>query len=207
MIRIDDPLQPAQQGDNMLQPPKKDISRYLAILEQNFPKVNGLIYTNQHQCFETIQALAKADECGAGRWLVHGTLENADTMWEKIATATAYGKLGPSSTILPTKHLLLQQEQQSPFHECSVEKVPCWIGVKDSTNRNDIRRILNILLTECGVDLDNAVFEPDIFWYIANHYGSNYPSHFPRCWYTAHDVLSWVLIDPNRIDKRDQIEL
>jgi hypothetical protein len=115
----------------------------------------------------------KADGHGAGSWIICCALESVDAVWEKIAVATAYGKLGPTSKVSPTKHLLLQQQQQQQRTTaersgelCSSyknQKAVICVGVQDSTDNTDIKRVLDVLRKDLEIDSRLLTFQENVF--------------------------------------------
>ena len=103
---------------------------------------------------------------GAGSWSVCCALENVDAVWEKIAVATAYGKLGPTSKVSSTKHLLLQRTTAEINGEscssCKIQKAVIRVGVKDSTDNTDIKRILGVLCKDLEIDSSLLTFHINV---------------------------------------------
>ena len=105
---------------------------------------------------------------GAGGWSIYCALENVDAIWEKIAVATAYGKLGPSSNVSSTKHLLQQQQQTTTeingesCSSCKNPKAVIRVGVKDSTDNTDSKRVFDVLCKDLEVDSSLLTFHINV---------------------------------------------
>ena len=163
----------------------------------------------------TRDAVGETESAGggnqAGNWLVGCALEDADRVWEQIAVATAYGKLGPTSRISPIRHLLRthrrrqeqqQRQRQRPPGEppgarptpddasSSPQAIVVCVGVKDSTDRTEIKRVFNALCHDLAIHPGLLVFQSDLFpdpdMYVSPR------RHLPRCLYTADEVLAWT---------------
>jgi hypothetical protein len=130
-------------------------------------------------CVDEIMKIAKENDLVVGKWLVYASFETADEIWEKIAKATAMGKLGCSSKVMPTKSL-------SPGQRT----VMC-IYVNDSTDKREVQRVLKYLYDDMGITVGLSNFKPDIFTHL-NIYTKNEWRLKPTL-YNWKDALEWDL--------------
>jgi hypothetical protein len=181
-IQIDDPLRPPEAGDGS----------------------TNLQDTTQSTTFDfpALLDLVKFDGQGVpGNWVIECPLEGADYAWEKIAVATAYGKLGPTSRATPSKHMLRKQDSNSnnPGEKRqNAETVIICVGVSDSNDRTKIRSVFDALFGGIGWSrCDLLVFQPDVF---ADP--GAYRGHLRPCLYTAEEVLAWPHKNPVAEDQK-----
>jgi len=141
----------------------------------------------KQRCIEAIMKLAKSDGCLAGKWMVFCDPAEADGMWEKIAVATAHGKLGRTSKVSTTKHLL---RQDSRFVQGARRQAVICVYVDDSTDQREVKRVLDVLRKDLGITTPGlSRFKPDIYTYIGVYSGN--PWGLSPALYTAKEVEAW----------------
>lgn len=135
------------------------ISKYhnlLDDLERTIQSTNGDLSLARKECTNAIMRLAKQDGCVVGKWLVFSSSNETDALWERIAVATASGRLGFSSKVSPCGN--------------NNQAVIC-VYVYDSTDQQEVQRIGKVLTHEMGIK-GVLRFKPDIYTYIGI-YGGN----------------------------------
>ena len=170
-----------------------DWSRYEIPLAERSNTVSttsdpGLLARSKQRCIDRIMELAKEDGFVAGKWLIFCSVAETDAVWEKIAEATAQGRLGPTSKVSPTKHLLRQQETTGCDTDRQKNAVIC-VYVDDSTDRGEVKRVLEVLRKDLGVASGVSRFKPDIFTELGIYGGNSWK--LPPTLYTARDALGW----------------
>merc|ERR1711962_777120 len=88
---------------------------------------------------------AKEQNHTSGKWILYRGVECIDTVWGKIARATAQGRLGASAKVAPFTG--------------GKSQLLC-VYVRDFTDRNEVEELLNAL-TE--MELGVTGFKPDVF--------------------------------------------
>ncbi len=123
----------------------------------------------------------KEENYCSGHWLVDCTLENVDVLWEQIAVATAYGKLGPTAKVSPTKHLLQRKREYQTA-------VTIHVRVNDFTDRAGIKRIFEVLNKDLNIHSSALAFETDAF--VQDEVCENNRGQHSNCLYTVEEVFS-----------------
>jgi Domain of unknown function (DUF1917) len=84
----------------------------------------------------SLYALAKEAGCTSGKWMIFVTSDAVDSMWAKVATATAEGKLGVAAKVSTI------DEHKAP------QALPLiCVYTYDFTNKPDIKRVLTKLIS------------------------------------------------------------
>ena len=117
----------------------------------------------------------------SGHWIVDCTLENVDILWEQIAVATAYGKLGPTAKVSPTKHLWQRNRGRQTA-------VTIHVRVNDFTDRSNIKRIFDVFNKDLNIHSSALAFQTDAF--VRPEVCENNRGQHPNCLYTVEEVFS-----------------
>jgi hypothetical protein len=130
----------------------------------------------KERCIAEIMRMAKEDNRTVGKWLIYVQKEDADSIWDRIARATAHGKLGCGSKISPVGYI-----QQPTTVIC--------VYVKDSTDKQEVQRVLKVLRDDMGITESLRSFKPDIFTYL-DLYSTN-PWRLKPTLYGWKEALAW----------------
>jgi hypothetical protein len=182
-IQIDNVRQDSPGYENMDgldNPPNLDEYRIplnkIRALIQSGKRVSSAMKT---KCVTEIMQIAKRDGNTVGKWLVYCTRDTADDVWETIARATAMGQLGCSAKILPTKGLPPEDRA-----------VVC-VYVKDSTDQQEVLRVLTALQDDLGITSGLSSFKPDIYTDLGIYSGNQFRLK-PSLYSNAKDIFSWT---------------
>jgi hypothetical protein len=135
-------------------------------------------------CIDEIMRIAKENNYVVGKWLVYASRDTADEIWETIARATAMGKLGCGSKIMPTKNL------------ADGNRTVMCVYVKDSTDKHEVQRVLRYLHDDMGITSGLSGFKPDVFTRL-KIYSKNEWRLKPTL-YNWKDALEWDLSDSKK---------
>ena len=152
-IRNENPASPGYKDDSSLAPGLyMNNAPYHAALSklEGIIAVNGRVKSSDKQaCVQEILQTAVSRGETDGKWMLFMNRENVDDAWDKIARATAAGKLGSSAKVAPSKDM----DDKGRALIC--------IYVSDFSDKKEVKRVLNgIIALQFFVA---SGFKPDIF--------------------------------------------
>ena len=127
-------------------------------------------------CVAKIMEIAKKQRVTVGKWLLFLKPENADEIWQKVAEATAMGKLGCSSKVAPYQGMMPGE----------TKPILCCVYVDDFSDRADVKRVLRALI---DMKIWVSSFKPDVFTDL-NIYQNNQWRLDPVL-YRVQEALDW----------------
>lgn len=140
--------------------------------------------TEKQACLDSIlDTAATQQNLTTGKWLVRIPPPRADAVWERVARATAAGRLGCSAKILPV----------SPGNSNSGgDNVVCCVYVADFRQRRQVQRVLRELMSLVrGMSSPILGFKPDVLTHLGMNAGN--PWRLKTAIYSVKEALGWEL--------------